>query len=198
MKIIDNTGGKIKLTVNEKEVIIDLSTDTRKLSEIQIGDTFKKNDVEYIVLEHTLYATTVVRKDFLKIMKFGKNNNWAESDAREYLNGGYLRELENVFGVDNIFEHIVNLLSLDGLDDYGKTTDKVSLLTVDQYRKYRKIICKNLDSWWWLATPDSTPSGYGARYVRCVDSDGDVDCRGYGSDGGVRPFCILKSNIFVS
>ena len=58
------------------------------------------------------------------------------------------------------------MLSLDGLEDYGTSIDDISLLTVNEYRKYRKILGSNLDNWWWLITPDSTPSGCSARDVQ--------------------------------
>ena len=198
MQVIDKTSGKVKVTVTDSQVIIDLNTETTRLSEVVPGGTFKKNGVEYIVLEQSSDTNAVLRKEILKRMEYGKNNNWAESDVRKYLNSEYLNELEDAFGANNIVAHTVNLLSMDGLDDYGKTNDKASLLTIDLYRKYRKQIGKNAGSWWWLSTPDSTPSGAGANYVRGVDSDGNVDCGDYYYDGGVRPFCILKSNIFVS
>ena len=49
------------------------------------------------------------------------------------------------------------------------------------------------DRWWWLSTPNSTPSGTGSSYVQCVRDDGGVgwvECDRYGV---VRPFFILKS-----
>lgn len=53
------------------------------------------------------------------------------------MNGKYLERIEKAFGQNRIIEHTVNLLSMDGTDEYGTSTDKVSLLTIDQYRKYR-------------------------------------------------------------
>ena len=130
-------------------------------------------------------------------MEFGDTNNWAESGLRKFLNNEYLKNISDDFSQDNILDHEVDLLSLDGYDDYGRTTDKVSVLTIDQHRKYHKFI-GNVDRWNWLATPDSTPSGTDASYVRVVSDGGGVvwDC----SDGcgGVRPFFLLKSSISVS
>ena len=91
----------------------------------------------------------------------------------------------------------MDLLSLDGYDDYGRTTDKVSVLTIDQYRKYHKFI-GNVDRWNWLATPDSTPSGTDASSVQIVNDSGDVNWDYSDYCGGVRPFFLLKSDIFVS
>lgn len=165
------------------------------------GDVFTSLDnVEYIVFKQLETVTSVLRKEALdKTMRFGDNNDWRESDIRKYLNNEYLGELEESFGAENIIPHSVDLFSHDGLRDYGISMDKVSLLTYDMYRNNRKIIGDNLDSPWWLSTPDSTPSGYGASGVQYVYSDGDV-CFGNADWNvkAVRPFCILNSNIFVS
>jgi hypothetical protein len=173
---------------------------TTPLSDLPVGATFSKSGKEFIVLEHFDDGNTaVIAKESLKDkMSYGANNNFAGSNIRKFLNTDYLGKFEDDFGVENIVEHDIDLLSLDGLDDYGVDKAKVSLLTIDQYRKYRKILGANLGSWWWLATPDSTPSGYGAAYARCVDSRGRIDYCDCGFSGGVRPFCILKSTIFVS
>ena len=185
---VNNVGGEIQIIIEQKSNIDLLS--------LKAGDTFKVN-VEYIVLEQFVgNKTAIIRKELLKdTMAFdGDNNNWKTSDIREFLNKDYLEEIKEAFGKDKIVEHTVDLLSLDGLDDYGTSTDKVSLLTIDQYRKYRKVIGGNLDNYWWLVTPDSTSSDSSARCVRYVGSDGGVGCDGCGWDGrGVRPFFILQS-----
>lgn len=203
----------MQITVNETDMqikdgklIININSDLEKvlnsnkmvLSSVKVGDII--ND-KYIVLEHFSDGTTaVIRKDLLEdSMEFGdSNNDWRESNVRKYINDDYLKEIEKEFGVDNIVEHTTNLLSMDGLDDYRTCRDKVGLLDIDQYRKYRKVLGNNMDSWWWLLTPDSTPSGWSARCVRCVDCGGCVGYRGCDYSGSVRPFCILKSSIFIS
>lgn len=130
--------------------------------------------------------------------EFGKTNNYTDSYIRKNLNESNLaKELKEKFG-DKLMPIETDLLSLDGLDDYGKVEgDILAIPTIDLYRECRKNI-SNLDNWWWLATPDSTPFSFSSGYVRCVGSNGNV---GYSWDGGsraVRPFFILKSDIFVS
>lgn len=203
----------MQITVNETDMqikdgklIININSDLEKvlnsnkmvLSSAQVGDII--ND-KYIVLEHFADGTTaVIRKDLLDdVMEFGESNNdWRESNIRKYLNSDYLKEIEAEFGENNIVEHTTNLFSMDGLDDYGTCRDKVGLLDIDQYRKYRKILGENMDIWWWLLTPDSTPSGWSAQCVQRVDGDGAVVYCGCSYSGSVRPFYILKSSIFVS
>lgn len=208
----------MQITVNETnmkvengQLIIKIDSNIEKmlginkveLSPIKPGQVIKSvTGIEYIVLEQLGNETKVLRKDLLSERKEfdNDNNNFATSSLNKYLNGEYYNsEIITGFGENSTVDQDLNLLSLDGLDDYGTCKVKVGLLTIDDYRKYRKDCLKdNMDSWWWLSTPDSTPSGYGAGYVLCVGSGGGVSCGGYCYDGGVRPFFILKSNIFVS
>lgn len=203
VNVINNVGKDILVTVNNKgrntQIIINLADNKIELSTLLPGDIFISNGVEYIVLEQFKNGTTgVITKELLKDnIKFDSDiNNWKTSNIRRKLNEEYLKEL--VFGEDNIVEHTIDLLSLDGLNDYGTSKDKISLLTIDQYRKYRKILGENKDKWWWLLTPDSTPTGYGSGNVQYVNSSGDVSCGWCCGVGGVRPFFVLKSDIFVS
>lgn len=163
------------------------------------GSIFRDSDgIEYIVLDHAKETTAVIRKELLPTkMVFGSTNNWENSNVRTYLNSTYYQELCKKFGQTNIVEHTTDLFSLDGLDDYGKTRDFVGLLTIDQYRRYRRVLGKNMDSWWWLATPDSTPSGWPSRCVQCVGDDGRVYCNGCVCTRGMRPFFVLSSDVQV-
>ena len=203
IKVINNAKKELTITVTDNdncvEIFIDAVKGGRKLADLLPGNIFSMNDVEYIVCEQLNDGTTaIVRKNCLdKIMEFGNNNNWKESKLREYLNTEYVNELQEVFGAENIVAHDVDLLSLDGYDDYGVSVDKVSVMNIDRYRKYHKYIGDTGNSYW-LSTPDSTPSGYGASDVRYVGVDGGVGYRDCGWSRGVRPFFILKSSIVVS
>lgn len=202
MIVINNTNIDFNIQIKEcdgKPVIyIEEPEQKTRLSDLHPGNIFKgKNGNEYIVCEQLLFGTAVVRKDILdKKMDFGEDNNWANSGWRKYLNSEYLQEIGNEFGEENIVEHEVNLLSMDGYDDYGVVRDKVSAMTFDRYRKYHKYI-GNVPEWNLLSTPNSTPSGVGASYVRCIYVGGSVgytDCGGYGA---LRPFFVLNSYIDV-
>ena len=130
-------------------------------------------------------------------MKFGENNDWRESPIRKKLNEEIYQKVIEEVGSGAVITIQTDLFSHDGFRDYGTCEDKISLFTYDLYRNNRGNI-KDLDEWFWTCTPDSTPSGESARYVRCVDSNGNVDYIGCFYDKGVRPFFILKSDIFVS
>ena len=102
-------------------------------------------------------------------------------------------------GAENLIGHTVDLTADDGLKCYGSVTRKMSLLTAEQYRKYVYLIDEHkLDKWWWLATAWSTPKHDDTSWIKCVSPRGNIYYGIYDRNSGVRPFCILKSNIFVS
>lgn len=151
INVINNMGKEVNVTINESDkgvqIVIDRPQEKVCLADLkQYTHFFDSDGEEYIVCEQFITGVAAVLKaDILEDnMKFGQNNNWAESEIREYLNNEYLKELERKFGEENIGEHKVDLLSMDGFNDYGCTMDKVAIRTFDEYRKYsmgiRKII----------------------------------------------------------
>lgn len=150
-------------------------------------------DMAWAVIKKDESYTYYLLDGILENSEFGKNNNYANSYVREKLNNSELaKKLKDEFG-DRLVPITTNLLSLDGLDDYGTVEgDILAIPTIDLYRECRKSIPKT-NEWWWLATPYSTPSGYGSDDVGYVCSYGNVGYRWYDGVRGVRPFCILKS-----
>lgn len=160
------------------------------------NNQFELAGTTWTILDHTEKGVVCIA-DVIKTMRFGSNNDWRESKIREYLNTEFLEKIEKEIGAENILLFERDLLALDGLDDYGTCTDKVSLINVDEYRKYRKKI-PNTGKWWWIITPDSTPSNNDDWCIRVVSPSGRVaDCNCDFVDG-VRPFCIFSSLIFES
>ena len=172
------------------------------LKDIPVGEIAAFGDLEFIVLDQLGDCTYLLLKDFWKIDIFdGTSNNYAESKIRKDLNGEFYNKLESLVGWKNIIEHGVDLTTDDGRKDYGKVIDMVSLLTCDMYRKYVDVIDRYriTSNWTWLATAYSTKSNGHSSNVRCVDNFGTL-LNNYCSYllNGVRPFCIFKSDIFVS
>lgn len=202
MIVINNTNIDFNIQIKEcdgKPVIyIEEPEQKTRLSDLHPGNIFKgKNGNEYIVCEQFLSGTAVVRKDVIdKTMAFGKDNNWANSKWRKYLNSEYYQEISDEFGKENINEHEADLTSLDGYDDYGTVRDKVSAMTIDRYRRYHKYI-GNVSEWNYLSTPDSTPSGWSASGVQCVRDGGGVGYAVCWGGGALRPFFILNSYVQV-
>lgn len=183
---------------NEIAMLKATSKTANLLEGLGIGDTFELADTTWKILDITS-AGYICLADNIEDMEFDSNsNNWENSSLRDYLNGEFFEKLAAEIGSKNIIPFERNLLSLDGQTEYGKCEDKVSLLTVDEYRKYRSLIPNTKDYWWWLVSPWSTPCNDYKRAVAVVSSAGNFnrnDCYYY---DGVRPVCIFSSSIFES
>ena len=192
--------GKVTIDLNPEQLAALTCSNKVELSTLKPGDEFKLGDEVFIVMEHTDKGTRVISKEFAyEEVKFGDNSNWNTSPIRRMLNNEYFKKIAAIIGENNIISMDRDLTSLDGLDDYGTCTDKVSLLTATEYAKYHKILGlkSNYPDWWWLITPTSTPSNNYARYVCCVYSRGVLDWSGCDYTSGLRPFLNLESSISV-
>ena len=197
---LDLNGNKIALTDAQVEDIKkSFGLGTKELGKVDVGKTAKLGEFEVVVLEHGAETTAVILKDLYKESEeFGKNNNFDGSYADEHCKE-FEKKLAKIIGSENIIEHKVDLTADDGLKCYGTVRRKVSLLTADLYRRYVYILDEyNPEKWWWLATPWSTPKHGYSSTVKCVAPSGIINYRDGYCDYGVRPFCILKSSIFVS
>lgn len=163
-----------------------------KIKDVKIGSKFKFGKIEFVKLDNThsgclCLATHVLFSDCFD--EVGEND-WATSTLRQKLTdviGDYI-DTSALVPFDR------DLTTDDGMTDYGHCTDTVSLLTCDEYRKYRKLI-PNRGEWHWTITADTFIYSYDVRYV---DSDGslrfDSICE---EDNGVRPLCVLKPDTIV-
>ena len=169
------------------------------LSEIDVGETFKIGDMEFVVLEHLNGETAVVSKGLYGELRFGDNNNYNGSNVDNKCNE-IAKTIENIVGEENLCEHGVDLTANNGMKCYGEITRKVSLLTAEKVRRYAEILMKHhLCEWYWLATASGTKKWGTDSYALCVAPTGSIiGNNGYSSYYRVRPFCILKSSIFVS
>lgn len=166
---------------------------------LEIGDTFDLIGLNWKILDKTDSGYVCLAETLEDEKQFDKNSsNWKKSSLREYLNGEFLEKLSDAVGKENIISFERNLLSLDGQTEYGSCEDKVSLLTVDEYRKYRNMIPNTDDGWWWLITPWSTPCNDYERSVTVVSPSGSINGSGCNGSNGVRLFCIFSSSIFES
>lgn len=157
--------------------------------------------LDCIVLDVEQDRILVLAKESIGNMPFdeGNSNNFPKGTLCKYLNGEFIKKLKaNGADTSALIPTTIDLTSDDGLKDYGKTTQKIFLLTCDMYRKYRSVI-PNLDDWWWLATAYSTESNGYARIARFVRSGGGLGYYvAYGGGIGVRPAFYLKSSILES
>ncbi|MBQ2898007.1 MAG: hypothetical protein IJE46_06800 [Clostridia bacterium] len=171
-----------------------------KLSEVKIGETFPVAGVEFIKVKETEEGTVVVAKECVFGSTYGKNNNFSQSEILKRLTEEILPKIEDAIGAENVLEFATDLTSLDGLKTYGSMTSKISIPTFDFYRDNVEIFDKHkIDTWWWLATADSTPEHVNDRWCVCVSPSGDISNYDYYDYYcGVRPVLVFVSDIFVS
>ena len=172
-----------------------------ELSTLKPGETFKMVGHEFIVLKHGHIqsgCTAVICKDLWeKSVKFGNNRNYKESKVKKIMDK-VSEEIETEVGADNLVKHEVTLTSVDMQNEFGSCECKVRPLTFDEAREFNDLIVnKDLPDWWWTCTPWSTEER-GYVYSIVVVSPRGIFSNSYDIGNGVRPFCILKSNIFVS
>ena len=191
---------KIELTGEQVKLILAAQkAESAELSSFVVGDTVKIGGQAMVVLEQFGRETALIRKDLLPDTQFGTSNNYAGSYVDEACNK-FANEIAAAVGENNMVLFSVDLTADDGLKDYGTVERRAALLTADQYRKYVAVLDQHKpDDWWWLATAYSTPTHDESDWVKCVSPSGYIGNDDYDDgDFGVRPFCILKSNIFVS
>lgn len=123
-------------------------------------------------------------------------NDWRISELRRHLNSDLLEKIEDEIGEENVIRFERDLLSVDGQNQYRACKDKVSLLTLDEYRKYRSLI-PNEEYYWWLLTPWSTPHNGYYKWMAVVVPSGNVVYGVCRNSFGVRPVCIFSSSIFA-
>lgn len=195
MKILQDQINELK----NKVAILESEKSVSKIpSGLKIGDTFKIAGLDWKIIDITEKGYSCLCEMLEEEMKFDdSSNDWRSSGLRKYLNGDFLKKISDEVGEENIVKFERDLLSLDGQTEYEKCEDNVSLLAVDEYRKYRRLI-PNEGKWWWLITPWSTPCNDYEYPVSVVASSGSVNGRCCNCNRGVRPFCIFSSSIFES
>lgn len=195
-------GKKIELSEEALEQLRQglIGEDRVRLGEKPVGGTVMIGAYEFLVLEHLEGETALILKGLLEDdVPFGESNNdYRDSVVRKKLEE-FSKKLEELVGEENVIEHTVDLTSGDGLRDYGAVREKVSLLTAERYRQYVDVLDREKPGvWWWLATPHSTSRHENDQWVKCVSPSGCIDYYNYYNYRGVRPFCILNSDILVS
>lgn len=173
-----------------------------KLSELEPGETFKIGDHDFIVLKQyeSLEQTKVISKGFMaEDVVFGSSRDYNKSNLKDIIEKGIQPIIEKSVGAENLIEHEVDLISVDMQHEFDSFKCKIRPITFDEVREYNDLIVnEELDDWWWTCNPWSTEKR-GFKYGMPVVSPSGRICSGsYNGSRGVRPVCILKSNIFVS
>ena len=172
-----------------------------RLSELNPGDIFQTTgNRKYKVLEQYTEYTRIISLGFVKeIVKFDDDTtDYNKSSLKKLCDTEILKDFEEEFGEENIETDISDLITVDG-QKIGETECKVRPLTFDEARKYTELTPNDeLDDCYWTCSAWSTEER-GWRYALTVVSpSGIIGSYSCYLSSGVRPVCILKSNLFVS
>lgn len=156
---------------------------------LNIGEHFIYNGIEFIcldIIDGNYLAMTA--KPWAEIpFDTNNHNDWRKSSLRRVLNTDFLELLDK--------KHLVmqtsDLIADNGDKAYGTSEDYVTILSCDQYRKYRDIV-PLFEEWMWTLTPWScnTSSSNGVRFVYAT---GNVSSNNAYNSIGVAPACLFSS-----
>lgn len=170
------------------------------LSMLKRGDVFQTTGKrKYKVLEQYGDTTKIISLDLVKEnVEFGDNTDYNKSNVKKLCDTEILKDFEEEFGAESIEEHTVDIITVDG-QKVGSVKCKIRPITFDEAREYTDITPNNdLNDWYWTLSPWSTEErGWGKSFT-VVAPSGVICDNSFNGEGGVRPVCILKSNIFVS
>lgn len=171
---------------------------TKKIADLKPGTRFTYGTHNCMVLDPLEQGTLCMVLDSVKC-KFGQNNNYAESELKEYFYESYLDSwLNDGAFITDFVEMEVDLTANDGLDDYGKCCCFLAPRTCEQHRKYRKLI-PNPDGLEWTVTAYSTESNGFSGIACLVTALGALDYDSYvGGAYGVRPHFILNPSVLLN
>lgn len=171
-----------------------------ELSTLKRGEVFQTTGKrKYKVLEQYGDTTKIISLDLVKEnVKFGDNTDYNKSNVKKLCDTEILKDFEEEFGAESIEEHTVDIITVDG-QKVGSVKCKIRPITFDEAREYTDITPNNdLNDWYWTLSPWSTEERGWSKSCTVVSPSGNVYGCNYNVVDGVRPVCILKSNIFVS
>lgn len=170
------------------------------LSMLKRGDVFQTTGKrKYKVLEQYGDTTKIISLDLVKEnVEFGDTSDYKTSNVKKLCDTEILKDFEEEFGAENVETHTADIITADG-QKLGTVDCKIRPITFDEAREYTDITPNNdLNDWYWTLSPWSTEERGWKKSITIVSPSGDFGNFIYCLGNGVRPVCILKSNIFVS
>lgn len=166
------------------------------MNEIKLrpGEEFVYNGIRFICLDVIDGNYLAITADCLCEKRFNDNyndgcNNWKTSTLRRFLNEDVLEEH---FDAKHLIKQTSDLTADNGDKAYGTCEDYITLLTCDQYRKYRDYV-PLFEECMWTLTPWRCDPG-NASGVRYVNPAGAFYNIGANYSIGLAPVCLFNSN----
>ena len=160
---------------------------------MKIGEKFTFRGYEWVALEVNEDNVVAIMTKAWDTAAFDEDNrnDWKTSSARKSLQ----EELLPVLGEENLIARSVDLVADNGDRRYGRTDDKIWLLSCDDFRKWREIILANCDfedDWWWTLTPWHINDVGNGHYVRGIYPAGYICYNIANYSAGVAPACVFN------
>lgn len=171
------------------------------LGSLKPGETFMIGEHEFIVLEQNYETTNVISKKLMaQNVRFdGDTRDYNKSALKKYIDEKIKPIILKNVGAGNLVEHSVPLTSIDNQNEFNDCICEVRPITFDEAREYNDLLVnEDLPDYYWTLTPWSTAERGWKYYISVISPSGDFRNNCCINCIGVRPFCILKSNIFVS
>lgn len=179
---------------------------TIELCKVRPGETFTLDGIDFVKLDEDMGQAFVLTRDVaLKNVPFEgdgadreDHNNFCGSWIEQAMATWFSDKHAPIF--DAAVERDIDHTTMDGMTDYGHPGVSFRLLTIDEYRKYRRFIPLASEPWW-IATGWTTKSSpySSANIAYYVNTDGALyNYSVYGANFAARPALYLKSSILVS
>ena len=161
-------------------------------NEVRNGQIFRYGGLGWCRLDKAKDGVLFCAETPLYIRQFGYTNDWYRSAIRKTLKRDLLNAIIKYGGKREdfmVFES--DLISADGIDEYGVVDDVLALLSDDMYKNYRGVL-KPTHRPFWTLTPHSAGRSSNTM-CHYVTARGDIDkiyCNWMGVY--VRPVCVLS------
>ena len=166
------------------------------MNEIKLrpGEDFVYNGIRFICLDIIGGNYLAITADCWCEKRFNDNyndgcNNWKTSTLRRFLNEDVLEEH---FDAKHLIKQTSNLTADNGDKAYGTCEDYITLLSCEQYRKYRDYV-PLFEECMWTLTPWRCDTG-DASGVRVVYPSGAISVSIASNSFGLAPVCLFNSN----
>lgn len=179
---------------------------TIELGKVRQGERFKLDGVEFVKLDCDEEANFALTADTLPECCAFEDDDAEREDHNNFSGSLIQKNMERFWREQHspifkaIVERPIDLTSMDGMTTYGKPFTVARLLTIDEFRKYRRFIPLTSKAFW-TATPWTTlRSPYSvANYACYINTGGSVcDFDVYDTYFAPRPALYLQSSILVS
>lgn len=180
-------------------------TKTMEICKVRNGERFIIDGEEFVKLGDIAGGAFVLLADTLPdYCAFESEDADEDRDHNNFIGSNVQRVMDEWLHSHKVLSEAalarpIDLTSMDGMTDYGMPNVYGRILTVDEYRKYRRFIPLT-DKPFWTATPwctRSSLSGYDHAYY--VSTGGSLsNDYVYYARNCARPALALKSSLLVS